>query len=84
MAAAFDVIKRTGGAFTADEAMQILVHWQSDASPRGPIMIDPATRDIIEDIYIRRTEIKDGKPANVEFDTIKAVKDPWKELNPPK
>jgi len=84
MAAAFDVIKRTGGAFTADEAMQILVHWQSDASPRGPIMIDPATRDIIEDIYIRRTEIKDGKPANVEFDTIKAVKDPWKELNPAK
>jgi branched-chain amino acid transport system substrate-binding protein len=84
MAAAFDVIKGTGGAFTADEAMQILVHWQSDASPRGPIMIDPATRDIIEDIYIRRTELKDGKLANVEFDTIKAVKDPWKELNPAK
>jgi branched-chain amino acid transport system substrate-binding protein len=84
MAAAFDVIKRTGGKFTADEAMQILANWKSDDSPRGPIMIDPATRDIIEDIYIRRTEIQDGKLANIEFDTISAVKDPWKELNPPK
>jgi branched-chain amino acid transport system substrate-binding protein len=84
MAAAFDVIKRTGGNFTADEAMQILAHWKSDDSPRGPIMIDPATRDIIEDIYIRRTEIKDGTLANIEFDTISAVKDPWKELNPAK
>jgi branched-chain amino acid transport system substrate-binding protein len=84
MAAAFDLIKRTGGKFTADEAMQILAHWKSDDSPRGPIKIDPATRDIIEDIYIRRTEIKNGKLANVEFDTISAVKDPWKELNPPR
>jgi branched-chain amino acid transport system substrate-binding protein len=69
MAAAFDVIKPTGGKFTADEAMQILAHWKSDESPRGPIMIDPATRDIIEDIYIRRTEIQNGKLANIDFDT---------------
>jgi branched-chain amino acid transport system substrate-binding protein len=82
MAAAFEVIKQTGGKFTAEEAMQILGNWKSDDSPRGPIMIDPATRDIIQDIYIRRTEIKDGKLANIEFETIKAVKDPWKELNP--
>jgi branched-chain amino acid transport system substrate-binding protein len=82
MAAAFDVIKRTGGKFTADEAMEILAHWKNYDSPRGPIMIDPATRDIIEDIYIRRTEMKNGALANVEFDTISAVKDPWKELNP--
>jgi hypothetical protein len=33
---------------------------------------------------MRRTEMKDGKLANVEFDTIPNVKDPWKELNPPK
>jgi branched-chain amino acid transport system substrate-binding protein len=84
MAAAFDVIKRTGGKFTADEAMQILAHWKSDDSPRGPIMIDPATRDIIENIYIRRTEIQNGKLANIEVETISAVKDPWKELNPAK
>jgi branched-chain amino acid transport system substrate-binding protein len=84
MAAAFDVIKGTGGKFTADEAMQILAHWKSDDSPRGPIMIDPATRDIIENIYIRRTEIQNGKLANIEVETISAVKDPWKELNPAK
>ena len=84
MAAAFDVIKQTKGKFTADEAMKILTNWKKDDSPRGPIMIDPATRDIIQDIYIRRAEMKDGKLVNTEFDTIKAVKDPWKELNPPK
>jgi branched-chain amino acid transport system substrate-binding protein len=84
MAAAFDVIKQTKGKFTGDEAMKILTNWKKDDSPRGPIMIDPATRDIIQDIYIRRAEMKDGKLVNTEFDTIKAVKDPWKELNPPK
>jgi len=53
-------------------------------SPRGPIAIDPATRDIIQNIYIRRVEKVDGKLANVEIATIPIVKDPWKELNPPK
>jgi branched-chain amino acid transport system substrate-binding protein len=47
-------------------------------------MIDPDTRDIIQNVYMRRTQMKDGKLANVEFDTIPNVKDPWKELNPPK
>ncbi len=40
--------------------------------------------DIIQNVYMRRTEMKDGKLANVEIDTIPNVKDPWKELNPPK
>ena len=61
----------------------ILKGWKHD-SPRGPIMIDPDTRDIIQNVYMRRTQMKDGKLANVEFDTIPNVKDPWKELNPPK
>ena len=63
--------------------MTILKNWKNPESPRGPIMIDAATRDIIQDIYIRRTETVGGKLANVEFDTIRQVKDPWKELNPP-
>jgi branched-chain amino acid transport system substrate-binding protein len=84
MAAIFDVIKETKGKVTSDEAMRILANWKNPDSPRGPIAIDPATRDIIQNIYIRRTEMKDGKLANVEFDTIPMVKDPWKELNPPK
>ena len=83
MAAVFDLIKETKGKFTGDEAMAIL-NWKNPDSPRGPISIDPATRDIVQNIYMRRTEMKDGKLANVEFDTIPNVKDPWKELNPPK
>jgi branched-chain amino acid transport system substrate-binding protein len=82
-AAIFDVIKQTKGKFDGDQAMAILKGWKHE-SPRGPIMIDPDTRDIIQNVYMRRTEMKDGKLANVEFDTIPNVKDPWKELNPPK
>jgi branched-chain amino acid transport system substrate-binding protein len=82
-AALFDVIKQTNGKFDGDKAMAILKGWKHE-SPRGPIMIDPETRDIIQNVYMRRTEMKDGKLANVEFDTIPNVKDPWKELNPPK
>ncbi|HXW24747.1 MAG TPA: ABC transporter substrate-binding protein [Xanthobacteraceae bacterium] len=82
-AAVFDVIKQTKGKFDGDQVMAILKGWKHD-SPRGPITIDPDTRDIIQNVYMRRTEMKDGKLANVEFDTIPDVKDPWKELNPPK
>ncbi len=46
-------------------------------SPRGPISIDPATRDIVQDIYIRKVEKKDGELYNVEFDTFKKVHDPF-------
>ena len=84
MMAVFDLIKETKGKFTGDEAIAFLSHWKTDKSPRGPIAVDPATRDIVQNIYIRKTEMKDGKLANVEFDTIPNVKDPWKELNPPK
>ena len=84
MMAVFDLIKATKGKFTGDEAVAFLSHWKTDNSPRGPISVDPATRDIVQNVYIRRTEMKNGKLANVEFDTIPNVKDPWKELNPPK
>jgi branched-chain amino acid transport system substrate-binding protein len=83
MSAVFEVIKRTKGKFTGEEAMAILGRWQSSDSPRGPISIDPMTRDIIQNVYLRRTELKDGKLVNTEFETIPAVKDPWKELHPP-
>jgi branched-chain amino acid transport system substrate-binding protein len=82
MAAVFDVIKQTKGNFTGDEAMAILKGWNNANSPRGPISIDPDTRDIVQNIYMRRTEMQDGKLVNVEFETIPGVKDPWKELNP--
>jgi branched-chain amino acid transport system substrate-binding protein len=84
MHAIFDLIKATNGKFTADEAMAFLKQWKDPDSPRGPIMIDPETRDIIQNIYIRRAEKVDGKLQNVEISTIPQVKDPWKEFNPAK
>jgi branched-chain amino acid transport system substrate-binding protein len=84
MAMIFDLVKQTKGKFTADEAMAFFSHWKNPDSPRGPIEIDPATRDIVQNVYIRRAEKLDGKLANVEIATIPMVKDPWKELNPAK
>ena len=84
MVAIFDLVKATKGKFTADEAMAFFKGWKNPDSPRGPIMIDPETRDIIQNVYIRRLDKVDGKLANVEIATIPQVKDPWKELNPAK
>ena len=47
-------------------------------SPRGPISIDPETRDIVQNIYIRKVEKVDGELYNVEFATFEAVKDAGK------
>ena len=82
MDAIFAVIKATKGEVTGDAAMKVLAGWKSDTSPRGPIMIDPETRDIVENVYIRRVEKVEGKLANVEFFTFPMVKDPWKEEHP--
>jgi branched-chain amino acid transport system substrate-binding protein len=80
----FDMIKATKGEFTADQAMAFFKTWKDPNSPRGPIEIDPMTRDIVQNIYIRRVEKVDGKLADVEIQTIPMVKDPWKQMNPPK
>ncbi len=53
-------------------------------SPRGPIMIDPVEREIVQNVYIRRVEKVNGQLTNVDFQTIPMVKDPWKTDNPPK
>jgi branched-chain amino acid transport system substrate-binding protein len=55
-----------------------------DNSPRGPMAIDPVERDVVQNMYIRRVEKRDGKYINVDIDTIPMVKDPWKIDNPPK
>jgi branched-chain amino acid transport system substrate-binding protein len=54
------------------------------ASPRGPIMIDPVERDIVQNVYIRRVEKRDGKLVNIDIGKVEMVKDPWKIDNPPK
>lgn len=82
MAAIYDLVTTTKGDFTSDQAMQFFANWKDPDSPRGPIAVDPATRDIVQNIYIHKVEKVDGKPANVKIDTIPQVKDPWKEFNP--
>jgi branched-chain amino acid transport system substrate-binding protein len=78
MAAIYEVIKRLGGKIDGDKAMEVLKGMKID-SPRGPIMIDPATRDVVQTIYVRRVErMKDGKLYNIEFDQVDNVKDPAK------
>jgi hypothetical protein len=47
-------------------------------SPRGPVSIDPETRDIVQTVYIRRVERIDGELRNIEFDRVENVKDPLK------
>jgi branched-chain amino acid transport system substrate-binding protein len=84
MAAIYALVKETKGNLTTDSTMAFLSHWKDPESPRGPIMIDPETRDIVQNVYIRRVEKQDGKLANIEIATIPMVKDPWKELNPQK
>jgi branched-chain amino acid transport system substrate-binding protein len=84
MAAIYGLVKETKGSFTADQAMAFLSHWKDPDSPRGPIMIDPQTRDIVQNVYIRRVEKQGDKLIDVEIATIPMVKDPWKQLNPVK
>jgi branched-chain amino acid transport system substrate-binding protein len=47
-------------------------------SPRGPVTIDPETREVIQNIYIRKVERVGGELYNVEFATIPDFKDPSK------
>jgi branched-chain amino acid transport system substrate-binding protein len=73
----YEALKKTKGSAdgqTLIDAMKGLA-W---TSPRGPISIDPETRDIIQNIYIREVKRVDGQLYNVEFATIPNVKDPVK------
>jgi branched-chain amino acid transport system substrate-binding protein len=76
MAVIFEAVRK-GGDADGDKAMAALKGYKW-VSPRGPVMIDPETRDIVQTVYIRKVEKKDGKLANVEFDKIENVKDPGK------
>lgn len=72
-----EALKKTNGN-TDGEALVNAMKGMTFESPRGPILIDPETRDIVQNIYIRRTERKNGEIYNIEFDTIPMVKDPVK------
>ena len=83
MDAIFTAIRAQNGRVDGDKTMEILKTWQNPASPRGPVRIDPETRDVVQNEYMRRLERVDGKLVNVEFETIPMVKDPWPQFNPP-
>ncbi len=73
----YEALKKTGGKTDGDALVEAMkgMKWES---PRGPISIDPDTRDIIQNEYIRKVEKKDGELYNVEFQTFENVKDPGK------
>ena len=77
MAAIAEVVKKLGNKIDGDKAMEILKSVKL-ASPRGPISIDPATRDIVQTVYIRKVEKRGNEYWNVEFDKFENVKDPGK------
>jgi branched-chain amino acid transport system substrate-binding protein len=72
--AALEATKGSADGTALVEAMKGL-QWES---PRGPMMIDPETRDVVHNIYISKVEKIDGELYNVEFATFPMVKDPAK------
>ena len=81
MDAIYTAIREQKGKLDPDRTMKILANYKNPDSPRGPIRIDPATRDVVQNIYIRETRKIGDRLYNVEIETIPQVKDPWKELN---
>ncbi|CAN5454370.1 ABC transporter substrate-binding protein [soil metagenome] len=73
----YEALRKTGGKGNGDQLLAAM-KGQIFESPRGPIFIDAQTRDIVQNIYLRKVEKKDGQLYNVEFDVIKDVKDPGK------
>lgn len=79
MAAIYDVIQKLDGKIDPDKAMDILKH-EAFTSPRGPISIDPETRDIVQTVYLRRVDKVNGELRNVEIQSLATnVKDPGKD-----
>ena len=70
----YNALQATKGA--AGDPLLAAMKGQTFESPRGPILINAQTRDIVQDVYIRKVERKGGELYNVEFDVLKAVQDP--------
>ena len=77
----YEALKKTKGN-TDSEALIAAAKGMAWESPRGPMSIDPETRDVVQTVYIRRVEKVGGALVNVEFDKIENVKDPWKARQP--
>ncbi|TWO72582.1 ABC transporter substrate-binding protein [Caenimonas sedimenti] len=75
----YEALKKTKGGTGGGDALLAAMKGQIFESPRGPMFIDAQTRDVVHNIYIRKVEKKDGQLYNVEFETLKDVKDPGKK-----
>jgi branched-chain amino acid transport system substrate-binding protein len=71
----YEALKKTGGK-TGGDAMIAAMKGMAWESPRGPMSIDPETRDVVHDEYIRKVEKVNGQLYNVELSKVEAVKDP--------
>ncbi len=78
----YEALKKINGNTNGDALLAAMkgMAWES---PRGPMSIDPETRDVVHNEYIRRVERVNGELYNVEFATVEAVKDPAKEAKKP-
>jgi branched-chain amino acid transport system substrate-binding protein len=77
MGAIFEIARKLGGTMDADKALAILKGY-TVVSPRGPITIDPDTRDVVQTVYVRRVEKVNGELRNVEQSAFANMKDPAK------
>ena len=71
----YEAVKKAGPDATGEQLVEAM-KGQKWVSPRGPMSIDPATRQTVQNVYLREVKMVNGKPWNVEFETFKDVKDP--------
>ena len=71
----YEAVKKAGPNASGEQLVEAMkgMKWMS---PRGPMSIDPATRQTIQNVYLREVKLVNGKPWNVEFDVFENVKDP--------
>jgi branched-chain amino acid transport system substrate-binding protein len=75
MHAIYETLKKTKGNTDGEQMIAAAKGLKWD-SPRGPMMIDPETRDVVQNVYIRRVQKVGNELVNVPFDMIPMVKDP--------
>jgi len=71
----YEALKKTGGKADGDSLIAAAkgMKWES---PRGPVSIDPETRDVVQTVYIRKVQKVGGNIVNVDIDKVENVKDP--------
>jgi branched-chain amino acid transport system substrate-binding protein len=71
----YEAVKKAGPNATGEQLVEAMkgMKW---TSPRGPMSIDPATRQTVQNVYLREVKMVNGKPWNIEFDKVENVKDP--------